>query len=99
MATQSPPEFVYQPLRRDYHEFRLLDLYPSADRGSPLRCEIRHAPIQGSSYRAISYCWGNQQLDRSELEITYKQTKRQYLKSKLHRKQESVVFRLSLIHI
>ncbi|TKA83860.1 hypothetical protein B0A55_00165 [Friedmanniomyces simplex] len=86
-------DFVYQPLRNDRPEFRLLELQPAVNRVDPLRCTIRHAVVDASAYCALSYVWGDQEANKSEMEITYKRPKRRLFESKKHYREGSVVCR------
>ncbi|KAK0644413.1 heterokaryon incompatibility protein-domain-containing protein, partial [Cercophora newfieldiana] len=57
--------YVYRPLEK--HEFtRILLLHPSADRDSPLRCDLIHCQAAADfACEAISYAWGPPDLTAS----------------------------------
>ncbi|KAK1054266.1 hypothetical protein LTR74_015967 [Friedmanniomyces endolithicus] len=93
MAALPAPKFDYRPLGEDYGNFRLLELQPAIDRRDLLRCTIQHASIDTSAYCALSYVWGDQKADSSEMEITYKRPKRRLFESKKHYQEGAVVYR------
>jgi hypothetical protein len=74
---------VYQPLREECKEIRLLDVKPARRLDEPLRATIRHVKLHEAEYTALSYVWGQQDDDRSDIAIKYKTGTRQYLASKL----------------
>ncbi|KAN0104809.1 Heterokaryon incompatibility protein (HET) domain containing protein [Hyaloscypha variabilis] len=61
---------VYRPLDNSREEIRLLDLLPSLEQGSPLRCRVRHSTIKDAEYHALSYAWGGP-TDREDIEVEY----------------------------
>ena len=83
----------YWPLREDCKEIRLLDVQAADQVEAPLRCRLRHVNIYESSYSALSYVWGQQEVDSSRIEIGYKSTMKivdkkpvgQRIRSKFHR--------------
>ncbi|KAK0942100.1 hypothetical protein LTR29_006345 [Friedmanniomyces endolithicus] len=93
MAALLAPKFDYRPLGDEYGNFRLLELQPAIDRRDLLRCTIEHASIDTSAYCALSYVWGDQKADSSEMEITYKRPKRRLFESKKHYQEGAVVYR------
>ncbi|KAK5144064.1 hypothetical protein LTR32_003943 [Rachicladosporium monterosium] len=93
MAAHLAPKFDYRPLGDDYGNFRLLELQSAIDRRDLLRCTIQHASIDTSAYCALSYVWGDQKADSSEMEITYKRPKRRLFESKKHYQEGAVVYR------
>ncbi|KAK0879245.1 hypothetical protein LTR87_006915 [Friedmanniomyces endolithicus] len=93
MAALPAPKFDYRPLGDDYGNFRLLELQPAIDRRDLLRCTIQHASIDTSAYCALSYVWGDQKVDSSEMETTYKRPKRRLFESKKHYQEGAVVYR------
>jgi hypothetical protein len=51
----------YRPLDFPAFEFRLLTILPSEISNAPIHCSIRYEVlIEPPEYRALSYCWGNQ---------------------------------------
>ncbi|KAK1072782.1 hypothetical protein LTR74_002297 [Friedmanniomyces endolithicus] len=93
MAALPAPKFDYRRLGDDYGNFRLLELQPAIDRRDLLRCTIQHASIDTSAYCALSYVWGDQKVDSSEMEIIYKRPKRRLFESKKHYQEGAVVYR------
>src|ERR1700753_1405370 len=61
---------VYRPLDNSCEEIRLLDLLPSLEQGSQLRCRVRHSTIKDAEYRALSYVWGDP-TNREDIEVEY----------------------------
>ena len=61
---------MYRPLDDSREEIRLLELLPSLEHGSHLRCRVKHASIKDAKYQALSYAWGDQ-TDREDLEGEY----------------------------
>jgi hypothetical protein len=61
---------VYRPLDNSRDEIRLLDLLPSPEHESQLRCRIRHTTIKDAPYQALSYVWGDP-ANRGDIEIEY----------------------------
>ena len=61
----------YQPLRKTQNEIRILELQASQDVAAPLRCRLRHVPLETAAFTALSYVWGQQDTDRHDLEIEY----------------------------
>ncbi|KAH7033577.1 heterokaryon incompatibility protein-domain-containing protein [Microdochium trichocladiopsis] len=54
--------YQYQPLNRDNGDIRLLHLLPAKDDTSPIRCRLKHAPLENQNttvYEALSYTWGS----------------------------------------
>jgi len=60
----------YRQLDDSREENRLLDLLPSIEYGSHLRCRLRHVPIEEAQYHALSYAWGDA-TNRQEIEVDY----------------------------
>ena len=60
----------YRPLDDSRDEIRLLDLLPSVDRESHLRCRVRHVSIKDAQYQALSYAWGDS-TEREEIDVEY----------------------------
>ncbi|KAL9105700.1 MAG: hypothetical protein Q9227_009184 [Pyrenula ochraceoflavens] len=89
-------ELVYQPLRRDGEEIRLLDLQPATRSGDTLRCTIRHAKLHKSEYVALSYVWGQQTKNKSVIEISYKRNLVEYIESKLHHDRAPVTYTIEI---
>jgi hypothetical protein len=81
--SEEPMGIVYQPLREECKEIRLLDVKPARRLDAPLRATIRHVKLHEAEYTALSYVWGQKEHDRSDIEIEYKTTTRQYLASKV----------------
>jgi hypothetical protein len=51
----------YRPLDFPAFEFRLLTLLPSENTNAPIHCIISYEVlIEPPEYRALSYCWGDQ---------------------------------------
>ncbi|KAM7203888.1 Heterokaryon incompatibility protein (HET) domain containing protein [Rhypophila sp. PSN 637] len=94
MSTQ----FSYHPLEKARSEIRLLEIMPAPDRSLPLKCTIRHSALGSSTYRCLSYVWGDQKKDvKSEIAITYKKPILQRLKlTRRHQSSESENFRLEI---
>jgi hypothetical protein len=46
---------IYRPLEGAREEIRLIELLPSFDENSHLRCRIRHASVKEAEYKALSY--------------------------------------------
>jgi hypothetical protein len=61
---------VYRPLDNTREEIRLLDLLPSLEQGSQLRCRVRHSTIKDAKYHALSYAWGDP-TNREDIEVEY----------------------------
>jgi hypothetical protein len=89
------PDLEYRSLRRERPEIRLLDLHPATGLDRPLQCTLRHAPLESAEYRALSYVWGDQEKDRSVLDITYK-TRKGRLKALLHRDRSCNLYRTTI---
>ncbi|KAK4208496.1 heterokaryon incompatibility protein-domain-containing protein [Rhypophila decipiens] len=91
-------EFKYHPLDRTRSEIRLLEIMPAYGRSLPLKCTIRHTALGSSTYRCLSYVWGDQNNDvKSRIAITYKKPILERLKLRTgHQSSESENFRLEI---
>jgi Heterokaryon incompatibility protein (HET) len=60
MASTPSTTFKYSPLNHERAEIRLLQLLPSANRWSPIACELEHVSLDDDDirYEALSYTWG-----------------------------------------
>jgi Heterokaryon incompatibility protein (HET) len=53
-------DFIHSPLCSEGHPIRLLDLLPSSDSSSEIRCTIQHFNLDDHpAYKALSYVWGD----------------------------------------
>lgn len=52
--------YNYKPLNRNNREIRLIELHPSEQVSSQVRCSIFTTTLDNApEYKAFSYCWGN----------------------------------------
>jgi hypothetical protein len=61
---------IYRPLDGSHEDIRLIDLLPSFEENSELRCRIRHTSLKDADYKALSYVWGDP-TDREGIEVEY----------------------------
>jgi Heterokaryon incompatibility protein (HET) len=61
----------YRPLMDSLTEIRLLELQPAREEFAPLKAKLIHTSLKDTQYQALSYVWGNQIVDRVDIEITY----------------------------
>jgi hypothetical protein len=80
---------VYTPIQNELN-FRLVKILPGRF-GAPLKCELVHGLIEGSSFEALSYAWGSTKLEKpiSVNGVRFKITKNLYL-ALLHLRREKV---------
>jgi hypothetical protein len=71
MATQllhqnkKPHESLYQQLDKKSAEIRLIDIEPSDDFESAIRCQLQKASLTNNpEYIALSYVWGDPKITR-----------------------------------
>jgi hypothetical protein len=60
----TPQPYVYQPLEKDNNQIRILHLEQNRNE-YPLRCRIEHVNVDSADFTALSYVWGQPDLDFS----------------------------------
>jgi hypothetical protein len=60
MSSSVSSSELFQPLREDKREIRLLQLLPSSEPDEPIACSFRTVELDNAPpYRALSYVWGD----------------------------------------
>jgi hypothetical protein len=80
---------MYHALKQELREIRVLEVHSARKIGHPLIGTLRHVRLEEASFSALSYVWGDEDNDRSEISIFYEMEPRKDLASKLRLKRSS----------
>lgn len=72
----------YRSLKQKHEEIRLLDLEAAKTLDDPLCATLRHVELKHANFSALSYVWGDEDVDRSDIFITYAKSSRGIFGSK-----------------
>jgi hypothetical protein len=61
----------YRHLLESPIQIRVLELQPAKDELAPLKAKLLHTSLEDAQYQALSYVWGDQKVNRIDIEITY----------------------------
>jgi len=61
----------YRRVSESPTQIRILELQPAKDEFAPLKAKLLHTFPDDAQYQALSYVWGNQEVNQIDIEITY----------------------------